>query len=330
MAELNGGRISAVFAADSELDVRTRGSSQIRRNFYELADTCLIQLCERIVLVNFLFVIRSEEGARVIAAEAERHLRQVVRTEAEEFRFLRNLIGSQRGPRDFDHRTDLIMEIDLLIGNDFIRRRRHDAFYVSELFDLSDEWDHDFRYNVPLGMALLYVDSGFNDGRRLHFCNFRIRNGKAAASVAHHRVKFMKGSNNGFQLRNLKAHFRSQRYDILFRRRQEFMQRRIQEADRNRSALHRLVKRLEIASLHREQLIQRGFSLFRRFGYDHFPHGGDPVRIEEHMLRTTKTNSLGAELNGLGGVLWSVGVCSNFKPSNMVGPRHKLGEISRY
>ena len=52
-------------------------------HLHELAYADLVELRERIALVDLSLVVSAEELARVVAAETERHLRQVVRTEAE-------------------------------------------------------------------------------------------------------------------------------------------------------------------------------------------------------------------------------------------------------
>ena len=74
MAELNGGRIAAVFAADAEVDVRASLTAQFGSHLHELAHANLIKLGERIVLVNLLVIICAKELAGVVTAETEGHL----------------------------------------------------------------------------------------------------------------------------------------------------------------------------------------------------------------------------------------------------------------
>ena len=78
VAELDGRGVAAVFAANAELDVGARLPAELRRHFDESAHARLVEPCERIAFVNLLFVVRGEEFARVVAAETERHLREVV------------------------------------------------------------------------------------------------------------------------------------------------------------------------------------------------------------------------------------------------------------
>ena len=73
----------------------------------ELADTVLVDGLERVALQQTLLEIRGHHPTLdVVAAEAERHLREVVGAEAEEVGLLGDLVGAQRGARCFDHGAD--------------------------------------------------------------------------------------------------------------------------------------------------------------------------------------------------------------------------------
>ena len=84
-------------------------------DLHELADAGLVDRGERVLLQDFVLGVGAEEGARVVAAHAERGLGEVVRAEAEELRGLRDLVGGERAARDFDHRADDVGELDLLL-----------------------------------------------------------------------------------------------------------------------------------------------------------------------------------------------------------------------
>ena len=66
MAELHGRRIAAVFAADSQLDVRTGLTAQISSHLHQLANALLIQTGKGIRFINFFGIIRIQELASVI------------------------------------------------------------------------------------------------------------------------------------------------------------------------------------------------------------------------------------------------------------------------
>ena len=63
VAELDGSRVAAVLAADTKLDVRAGGLTELASHLNELAYANLVELCERIVLVDLLVVVRAEELA---------------------------------------------------------------------------------------------------------------------------------------------------------------------------------------------------------------------------------------------------------------------------
>ena len=50
VAELDGSRVAAVLAADTKLDVRAGGLTELASHLNELAYANLVELCERIVL----------------------------------------------------------------------------------------------------------------------------------------------------------------------------------------------------------------------------------------------------------------------------------------
>ena len=57
MAELYGRRISAVLAADTKLDVRAGGLTELASHLNKLAYADLVELCERIILVDLLIIV---------------------------------------------------------------------------------------------------------------------------------------------------------------------------------------------------------------------------------------------------------------------------------
>ena len=79
-AEFDGSRIAALLAADSDLQVAAGRTALLDRRLDELTDTGLINRLERISIEDALLEVVSEEPADVVAAEAVRHLRQVIRS----------------------------------------------------------------------------------------------------------------------------------------------------------------------------------------------------------------------------------------------------------
>jgi len=106
--------------------------------------------------------------------------------------------------------------------------------------------------------------------------------------------------------------------------RQELVQRRIEQPDRDRVSGHRFEHPLEVLALHREQLGERAAAarLVRR--HDHFAHRRDAIAFEEHMLGAAQANSLGTELTGALRVRRGVGVGAHPQPAVLVRPHHQL------
>jgi hypothetical protein len=116
---------------------------------------------------------------------------------------------------------------------------------------------------------------------------------------------------DGLERGRLHLELPGQRLDLGGLLGQEFMQRRIQEADGDRVALHRPEDGLEVAALHGEKLGQRTLSPRDVLGDDHLPHGEEPVAGKEHVLGAAQADALGAEVAPTVGVGRRVGVHPN-------------------
>ena len=88
----------------------------------------------------------------------------------------------------------------------------------------------------------------------------------------------------------------------------ELVQRRVEQPDRDRHALHRLEHALEVLLLQREQLIQDGAAPGLVVGHDHDLHLGHAVSGHEHVLGPAQADALGAEASRASRVLGSVRV----------------------
>ena len=67
MAEFYRGRVAAVFTADTAVNVRTGLLTELYRHFHELAYADLVELCERIALVDLGIVVSAEELAGLLS-----------------------------------------------------------------------------------------------------------------------------------------------------------------------------------------------------------------------------------------------------------------------
>ena len=119
---------------------------------------------------------------------------------------------------------------------------------------------------------------------------------EAAAAEAEHRIELVQLAGALGQLLRVGLHGGGDLGDLLVAVRQELVQRRIEQPDRHRQALHDLEQLDEILALHRQELGERGAARFLVVGEDHLAHGADAVLVEEHVLGAAEPDALGAEL----------------------------------
>ena len=98
-----------------------------------------------------------------------------------------------------------------------------------------DQRHHHFRHDRLAG-ALAGLDRGLEDGARLHLGDLRIGDREAAAAEAEHRVELVQLARAVGELLRIGAHGRRDLGDLLLGVRQEFVQRRIEQADGHRQA----------------------------------------------------------------------------------------------
>ena len=110
VAEFDGRRIAAVFAANTKVHFGTNALTAVNSHLHQFANARRIQSCERIRFVNLVCIVCRQELTSIVTRETERHLRQVVRTEAEEFRFFCDVFRRQACTGNFNHRTNFIFK----------------------------------------------------------------------------------------------------------------------------------------------------------------------------------------------------------------------------
>src|SRR5207244_7804144 len=86
VAEGDRGRIAAVLAADADLEPAPSLAPALDADAYQFADALAVDRHERIGREDAARRVRPEEARGVVAADAERRLRQVVGAEGEELR----------------------------------------------------------------------------------------------------------------------------------------------------------------------------------------------------------------------------------------------------
>ena len=111
--------------------------------------------------------------------------------------------------------------------------------------------------------------------------------------------------------------------------RQELVQRRVEQADRDRQPRHLLEEALEVLLLERQELVERGAARVLLVGHDHRAHLRLALRRHEHVLGPAEADPLGAELARLARVLRRVGVRAHAELAHLVGPREHALEVAR-
>ena len=105
------------------------------------------------------------------------------------------------------------------------------------------------------------------------------------------------------------------------------MQRRIEQADRHGQPGHRLEDGLEVALLHRQQLVERLATAVLALGKDHLAHDGQPVLGHEHVLGAAQADAFRSELARLRGILRGVGIRTHLQSPVLVAPAEDRLEI---
>lgn len=187
VVEVDGSGIAAGFAADTDGDVLLGRTAAFDRDLDEFANAIDIDGLERIEFIDLLLVVIREELSRIVTAEAHGELREIVGSEAEEFGFVRKVPGLEAASWDFDHRTNVVVELVARFGHFAFDGVDDDGLGEVKLFLLAGKRNHDLRFNV-FAKVLAGFEGGLDDGGRLHTVDFRIGDAKTDATEAHHRV----------------------------------------------------------------------------------------------------------------------------------------------
>jgi hypothetical protein len=138
----------------------------------------------------------------------------------------------------------------------------------------------------------------------------------------------MQAGDDMVEVLDREAHFLGEILDLLGVGRDELVQGRVEQADGDGTALHGLVDGLEVALLHRLELLERLFALLGGLGDDHLADGADAVGLEEHVLGAAEADALGAEGGRLRGVVRRVGVGADLQAAELVRPAHDAAEVA--
>ena len=326
-----------MFAADAELEglllvLRDR-AALLAGHLDEAADADGVDRLERVLLEHALLEVRRQEAADVVAAEAEGHLREVVRAVAEEVRDLRDLVGGDRRARDLDHRADRDVEAVLarglhaLLGADLLDRLLGQLAKKRELLLRADERVHDLGLRIDL--LRLALDRRLDDRADLHAEDLGVGDRQTATAVAEHRVRLMQLRDAALDLLEAEAHLLRELGLLLLVVRHELVERRVKQAHGDGQAVHRGEDADEVGALERQQLRERLLARLGRLAEDHLADRSRALAAEEHVLGAAEADADRAELARAPRVLGAVGVRADLHVRVLLRPIHHLRELAR-
>ena len=369
MAEADRTRIAALLAADADLQIRVGGTAQVDAHLHQHTDALDVEGFKGIVVEDpGVGVERQELVFRILAREGVDGLGQIVGTEGEELGQFGQIAGAGTGPNRFDHGAELEGQGNAVMGFDLGADLVDAGAHALQFLYGDDLRDHDFR--TDLNPRLEATGLGFQDGPQLHFVDFRIRDAETDATMAEQRVdlvqvahllqhQFLLGDDavdvilvdagvgalrlpqgvHGGQRRRAALDGQPvflERLDFVEQLRlagQELMHGRVEQSHRHRIGRNDAEHFLEILALHRQQLVQRGLTLFQRAGHDHFDDDWQPFHRVKHALGAAETDAPGAVFHRHLGHVGRIAVGHDLEPGFFVGPAEQgvqfVGELRR-
>ena len=101
---------------------------------------------------------------------------------------------------------------------------------------------------------------------------------------------------------------------------QEFVHRRIEQADSHRARRHGAEDAGEILALDRQQLVEGALAVGRCFGDDHLDDDGQALDGVEHALGAAQADAHCTETHGALGIGRRVGIGQHIQAGRLVGP----------
>ena len=177
-----------MLAADAYFQIRFDAAATLRAEAHQLAYAFAVEHLERIVGENLPVDVCRQKAARVIAAQAKRRLRQIIRAEREEVGMLSNLAGGQSSTWQLDHSSDCVLDLHPVFAGDLAGNVVNHLGLLFQFFANGNQWHHDLQSHLlPLA---LHLARGFKNRAALHARDFRKQQTQAATAEAEHRVCF--------------------------------------------------------------------------------------------------------------------------------------------
>ena len=146
--------------------------------------------------------------------------------------------------------------------------------------------------------------------------------------MAEHRVEFVQRLDAARKQRRFHVHGGGHFLDLLGSLWQEFMQRRIEQADGDRQAGHDGEKLGEIRALHGQKLVQSRTAASFVFSQNHLAHDMDAPALEEHVFGTAKANTFSPEGAGGTRIRRRIGIGAHGHATRRIRPGHQPAKIA--
>ncbi len=202
-----------------------------------------------------------------------------------------------------------------------------DYLLEAELAGADGHGDHDFRMRVQA--FLLEFRGGGEDGTILGFCDEREAHVQTDTAVTHHRVHLVQALTTLLHFCNADVKVCGQFFLLVLALRNKLVQRRVQKTEHNRLAVHHAEGFLHSGLHERFKLCQGSLALLVGVAENHLAELAQrllAVAAIEHVLDTEQADTLGAELEGTGGIFRRIGIGADTQLAELVAHGHELGE----
>ena len=186
--------LTKMFAAAPDLKIRPRRAPFVDGHPHQPAHAFPVDDGKGVLRQDLLLdVLDQETLLGVVAGDAEGHLGQVVGAEGEELGHLGDLAGGQRGARDLDHRAELVVHLDALLGHHGLGLFLQGRLLDLQLVDDRGQRDHDLGMHVHAVLGA--VTGRFEDRAHLHAGQRGEVDAQAHAAQAQHGVELVHALN---------------------------------------------------------------------------------------------------------------------------------------
>src|SRR6266567_2454605 len=114
VTEFNARGLTPMFAADSKFNLWPSFSAQVPGDFHQSPNAFLVNRRERIRINNIKLRVSRQKNAGIVPAHSQCRLGKIVCAKTEELSVARDLVRDECSARDFDHRSDEIIEFGIL------------------------------------------------------------------------------------------------------------------------------------------------------------------------------------------------------------------------